>query len=106
VVIVKPGFLGLPAAAAVLRTARACGLDAVITSALDTSIGVAAALHLAAAQPEPLRPAGLATTALLAGDLAQPSLVARGGWLAVPHGPGLGVELDSQALERWRQTDD
>lgn len=100
-VVVKPALLGLGSAAAVIRTARACGLKVVVTSALDTSIGIAAALHLAATLPDPALPCGLATASLLAGDLVRQPLVPRGGWLSVPQGPGLGVQLDTAAVRRW-----
>lgn len=101
VVVVKPAFLGLRAASAVIRRARDCGLAVVVTSAMDTSLGIAAAAHVAATLPDPIPPCGLATAALLAGDLVRPPLVPRGGWLDVPRGPGLGVELDAVACARW-----
>jgi L-alanine-DL-glutamate epimerase-like enolase superfamily enzyme len=101
IVVVKPALLGLRAAVSVVRTAQACGLGVVVTSALDTSIGIAAALHLAATLPDPALPCGLATASLLAGDLARDPLTPRSGWLEVPRGPGLGVQLDTESLQRW-----
>jgi o-succinylbenzoate synthase len=101
VIVVKPALLGLRAAAAAIQVAQASGLSVVVTSALDTSIGIAAALHLAATLPDPVLPCGLATASLLAGDLAAEPLVPRGGWLEVPRGPGLGVQLDTEMLRRW-----
>lgn len=101
IVVVKPALLGLRTAAEIIRSVSACGLQAVVTSALDTSIGIAAATHLAATLPEPVLPCGLATASLLAGDLVRQALVPRGGWLGLPSGAGLGVTLDAQALRRW-----
>ncbi|MGD0949053.1 MAG: mandelate racemase/muconate lactonizing enzyme family protein [Candidatus Binatia bacterium] len=101
VIIVKPALLGLRAAIAVVRTAQACGMNVVVTSVLDTSVGIAAALHLAATLPDPVLPCGLATASLLAGDLAREPLVPRNGWLEVPRGPGLGIQLDTEMLQRW-----
>jgi O-succinylbenzoate synthase len=100
-IVVKPALLGLRAAVAVVRTAQACGMNVVVTSGLDTSIGIAAALHLAATLPEPVLPCGLATASLLAGDLTREPLTPRGGWIEVPRGPGLGVQLDTESLGRW-----
>lgn len=100
-VIVKPTLLGVPMALAVLRAARGCGIGAVITSAMETSVGIAAALQLAAAQPDPVRAAGLATAGLLVGDLVRRPLAAEDGWMEVPHTPGLGIELDERALRQW-----
>ncbi len=99
VVVVKPALLGLRCAAAVIQTAQACGLEAVITSALDTSIGITAAAHLAATLPQPI-PCGLATAALLTADLVAEPLVLQQGRLHLPSGAGLGVRLDDV---RWRQ---
>ena len=76
-------------------------MNVVVTSVLDTSIGIAAALHLAATLPDPVLPCGLATASLLAGDLVREPLMPRGGWLSVPQGPGLGVQLDPAAVRRW-----
>lgn len=101
VVVVKPAFLGLRASLSAIRTAEARGLDVIVTSALDTSIGIAAALHLAATLGGE-HACGLATAALLAGDLLEEPLVPRAGALAVPEGPGLGVAIDRAALARWR----
>ncbi|MFI5394979.1 MAG: o-succinylbenzoate synthase [Candidatus Binatia bacterium] len=101
IVVVKPALLGLSNAAAVVRAARACGLNVVVTSVLDTSIGIAAALHLAATLPRPVLPCGLATASLLVGDLVRQPLVPYGGWLSVPQGPGLGIQLDAAAVRRW-----
>jgi o-succinylbenzoate synthase len=101
VVVVKPALLGLHAAVSVVRAAQACGMGVVVTSALDTSIGIAAALHLAATLPDPVLPCGLATASLLAGDLTREPLTPRGGWLEVPRGPGLGVQLDTESLRQW-----
>ncbi len=98
VVVVKPALLGLVTAAAVVRAACECGLEVVVTSALDTSVGIAAALHLAAILPDPIRPCGLGTASLLAADIAGQPLVAAEGHLAVPVGNGLGVDLDRVAL--------
>ena len=101
VIVVKPALLGLRAAIAVARTAQACGMNVVVTSVLDTSVGIAAGLHLAATLPDPVPPCGLATASLLAADLAREPLVPRGGWLEVPRGPGLGIQLDTEMLRRY-----
>jgi L-alanine-DL-glutamate epimerase-like enolase superfamily enzyme len=63
-----------------------------LASSLDGQLGVAAALHAAAALSSrgPMPHCGLATLALFA-DLQDP-LPARGGAIAVPVAGGLGVE--------------
>ena len=55
--------------AACLRIAEQIGLPVVVSSALETSVGIAAGLALAAALPELPYACGLATLALLDGDV-------------------------------------
>jgi o-succinylbenzoate synthase len=100
-VVIKPSLLGLHASVDVAKRAAELGLRVVVTSTLDTSVGIAAAVHLAATLPDPLPPCGLATVELLAGDLITEPLVAREGHITVPPGPGLGVRLDEEAVARW-----
>ncbi len=72
------------------RRARAAGYRVYLASTLDGPLGIAAALHAAAAIG-PDHPCGLATLALFA-DREDP-LPARGGTIAAPPGPGLGDGL-------------
>jgi O-succinylbenzoate synthase len=67
------------------------GLPAVISSALDTSVGLAAGVRLAAALSELPSACGLATGLLLADDVVEPSLLPEGGVLAVTGASGLEV---------------
>jgi L-alanine-DL-glutamate epimerase-like enolase superfamily enzyme len=71
---------------------RASGAEAYLASTLDGPLGVAAALHAAAALASrgPMPACGLATLGLFE-DLENP-LPARQGVIAVPAGGGLGVE--------------
>jgi O-succinylbenzoate synthase len=75
-----------------------CGLPAVVSSALDTSVGMAAGVALAGALPELGHACGLGTVALLAGDVAREPLVPRGGVLPVP---AAGALADGELLDRW-----
>ena len=83
------GISGLIAAATLVR---ASGAEVYLASTLDGPLGVAAALHAAAALASrwALPPCGLATLALFA-DFENP-LPARAGEIALPTGGGLGVE--------------
>lgn len=101
VLVLKPSVLGLGEAVALAGLARRAGVRLVVTSALDGAVARAAALHLAAALPDPLLACGLATGELLAADLAAAPKV-HDGHLAVPAGPGLGLEPDPVALARLR----
>jgi len=83
------GIAGLLAAAALVR---ASGAEVYLSSTLDGPLGVAAALHAAAALASrgPMPHCGLATLAMFEG-LEDP-LPAIEGLIALPSSPGLGVE--------------
>ncbi len=66
-----------------LRVAQACGLPVVVSSALETSVGIAAGVALAAALPELRYACGLATVQLLAADVVTAPLLPVDGALPV-----------------------
>jgi O-succinylbenzoate synthase len=66
-----------------LEVAEACGLPCVVSSALETSVGMAAGVALAAALPELDYACGLATLQLLDGDVTSDSLTPVDGYLPV-----------------------
>src|SRR4029077_13010650 len=68
---------------AALEVAEACGLPVVVSSAVDTSVGLAAGLGLAAALPDLPYACGLGTMSLLAGDVTAGPLRPEAGWLPV-----------------------
>jgi L-alanine-DL-glutamate epimerase-like enolase superfamily enzyme len=83
------GIAGLLAAAALVR---ASGAEVYLASTLDGPLGVAAAVHAAAALASrgSLPACGLATLGMFAG--LEGTLPAREGRIAVPSTPGLGVD--------------
>jgi o-succinylbenzoate synthase len=101
VFILKPQLLGgLQVCRKIVQEADQRGVACVLTSNLEAGIGVAATLHLAAALPRITLPCGLATLDLLENDLLLAGPVIEQGYMAVPAGPGLGVELNRDALLR------
>jgi o-succinylbenzoate synthase len=66
-----------------LAVAEACGLPCVVSSALQTSVGLAGELALAAALPQLDLACGLGTGALLAADVVDDPLAPVDGWLPV-----------------------
>ncbi|MGD8149263.1 o-succinylbenzoate synthase [Ornithinimicrobium sp. Y1694] len=76
-IVVKVAPLGGVARA--LEIVAQCGLPAVVSSALDTSVGLAAGVRLAAALPQLDHDCGLGTAALLAADVVEETLVPEGG---------------------------
>jgi O-succinylbenzoate synthase len=81
VVVLKVQPLGGVRAA--LRVAEAHGLPCVVSSALESSVGIAAGLALAAALPELPFACGLATVALFTDDVTSASLLPVDGMLPV-----------------------
>ncbi len=94
IVIIKVQPLGGVRSA--LRVAAACGLPAVVSSAVETSAGLAAGLALAAALPQLPYACGLGTLSLLAGDVTADPLAPVGGLLHVTR-----PEIDPERLTRW-----
>ena len=100
--------------AATVKISKVGGLDGALgghlplylSSALDGPVGIAAAGHLATTMPAegPTGPVfhGLATASLFDGTIATVEARMDGEILRLPGGPGIGVELDHSALERFR----
>ncbi len=76
-----------------LRVADACGLPVVVSSAVDSSVGLAAGVALAAALPRLPYACGLATMSLLAGDVTARPLAEADGSLPVRRPPADPAEL-------------
>lgn len=89
---------GFEAAREAVRTARYSGLEPYLSSTLDGPWGIAAALQLAASERLSLA-CGLATLELFDARLARALPRPRMGLMAVPDGPGLGVQVEEEALE-------
>jgi L-alanine-DL-glutamate epimerase-like enolase superfamily enzyme len=96
-IVLKPMVLGgLVSALALARRAREAGVECVVTSTVDSAVGVTAALHLAAAVANDLAH-GLATSAWLEGDVGNPPWPSRGA-LLLGDCPGLGC-IPSEEIE-------
>jgi len=101
-IVIKPMVLGgLRVSQAIARQAAQGGLDSVVTTTIDSGVGVAAALHLAAAL-DLHRACGLATAALLESDLVTGAVYPRNGTMTCPCTPGLGVTIDEAAAAAYR----
>jgi O-succinylbenzoate synthase len=91
--------------AACLRIAEDIGLPVVVSSALETSVGIAAGVALAAALPELPYACGLATLQLLDGDVTStPFRVVDGALPVVRPEPDLvgQVAADAAVTARWQ----
>jgi O-succinylbenzoate synthase len=104
VVVLKVQPLGGVRAA--LEVAEAHGLPCVVSSALESSVGIAAGVALAAALPELPFACGLATVALFTADVASHPLLPVDGALPVvrPEPDRLAdTTADPDTERRWRQ---
>lgn len=91
------GGITVAHALAELAARHQCAI--VVTSVFETGIGLAAAMHTAAAVPGELLACGLATASSLVTTLVTGLPEPVHGQLAIPHDePGLGVALDKEAL--------
>ena len=70
----------------------------VVTSSLESGVGLAASCHVASIIEGNVFAHGLATNLLLESDLLSESLVIHNGNLNLSKNPGLGIEIDFDAL--------
>lgn len=104
VLVLKPMRLGgIRPALGLARDASWDGVRCVVTTTFDSSLGVAAALHLAAAADAFAAWGGVAhglgTAEHLAADIVARPLIPRRGVLRMPRASGLGAVPDGDALE-------
>ena len=100
--VVKAARLGgLYQALEIMRLATESGKPVIVTSSLESGVGIAASAHLASTLSSHSSAHGLATGLLLEEDLLSTPLVPRRGTLSTPPGPGLGVAVDKEILERY-----
>ena len=103
-VVLKAAPLG--GVARSLQIADAIGLPVVVSGSLDSSVGLAAGIALAAAVPELDYDCGFGTGALFAADLATPAILPQHGHVTVGRvdpDPELlaAVRLSGPAADRW-----
>jgi o-succinylbenzoate synthase len=94
VIVVKPMVLGgINKSIKVSKISAEQGLKTVITSTLESGIGVAACLHVAAMLGDHILPCGLDTLDLFQDSIINENLPIVSGHMNVPEIPGLGVSL-------------
>lgn len=101
VLILKPSLVGPSEALAMAQRAREAGVRVVVTSVLESSVGLTMALQVAGLIPGPEEFCGLATAGLLAQDLVDPEFPVSPS-LPLPVGPGLGAEVSPVLLQQVR----
>ena len=102
VLVIKAGRLGgLNESLELMRLAEDRGKGLVVTSSLESGVGLAASVHLAATLTAHPFAHGLATASLLQSDLLSAASLPWRGSVMTPAGLGLGVSVDGSLLERY-----
>lgn len=91
---------GIRHAQAIMAYAALNGLNSTVASSLETGIGLAAGLHLSTSLGK-ANAASLGTGMRLESDLLINPIVPVRGHITVPHVPGLGIELDYDAIDQY-----
>lgn len=96
---------GVAAAQRTAAIAGAAGLGWTIGSNLELGPALAAHIHFAMAAPglaDAIVPCDIISTFYYTDEILTQPLPIRAGWAEPPPGPGLGVEIDKEKLERYR----
>jgi L-alanine-DL-glutamate epimerase-like enolase superfamily enzyme len=96
---------GIAAAQRAAAIAGAAGLGWTIGSNLEVGPALAAHIHFAMATPglaDAIVPCDIISTFYYTDEILTEPLPIRAGWAEPPTGPGLGVEIDKEKLERYR----
>jgi L-alanine-DL-glutamate epimerase-like enolase superfamily enzyme len=96
---------GIAAARQAAAVASAAGLGWTIGSNLELGIGLAAHIHFAVATPgldDERVPCDIISTFYYEDDILAAPLPIQAGWAEPPDGPGLGVQIDEEKLQRYR----
>ena len=94
---------GLYRAKRLFALAEAAEIQCLLGSTVELGVGTAAQLHLAAANAPVTYPSDLIGPAMYVDDYLTAPFQYENGYLSVPTGPGLGVEIDPARLDRLRE---
>jgi L-Ala-D/L-Glu epimerase / N-acetyl-D-glutamate racemase len=94
---------GLLNASRIFTLCEAAGMPCMIGSMPEFGIGTAAQIHLGIAMTNLGPDSDTCGVLYHAEDLLARPLRIEAGWAYPPEGPGLGVEIDMDVLERWRR---
>jgi len=94
-----PGYVGLTACKKVFGLAEIFGIQALLGSTVETSIGTAARAHLVAATPNVHYPCYPSGPLVYDEQICYERVKYEAGHIVVPDGPGLGVEIDPDRLK-------
>ena len=93
---------GLRRAQRLIHAAETAGIPALLGSTVELGPGTAGSVQLAVASASVRIPSDLVGPGLLQGDVCTTPFALSGGELAPFEGPGLGIDLDEEKMERWK----
>ena len=99
---VMPTDWGIHRSAQIVGALEVAGIGWTMGTSHDSSIKIAASLHLGTALPNRIYPCDLLGPRLHAADIAAEPLTIQAGEGVAPSAPGLGVELDRDVLDKYR----
>jgi catechol 1,2-dioxygenase len=100
---IKTARTGFTTSQQILHQCQGLGVEIVMGSQIDAQIGTASTIAFGAAHRHSARrPAELSAYLDMADDLLTDPLMINGGELAVPPGPGIGIDVDPDKLTRYR----
>jgi L-Ala-D/L-Glu epimerase len=88
-----------------IAVAEAAGLPCLAGSHRELGVGTIASAHLAAGHAAMSLPAELGVFTLVTESLLTEPIEIADGWMTLPAGPGLGVEVDPEKLEKFRTSE-
>ncbi|MGN7149214.1 mandelate racemase/muconate lactonizing enzyme family protein [Arthrobacter sp. SAFR-179] len=102
-VSIKTARTGFSGSLRVSHLAEGLGLEAVIGNQIDAQVGTVCSLVFGASQEITSRSAAELSNYLdMADDLLDEPLFIENGYMRVPKGPGLGIQLDPEKVARYR----
>jgi len=102
ILIIKASRLGgISKSLEIIDSAKRVGKEIVITSSLESDIGIAASTHLVSSLPNSHLAQGLSTSLLFNDNLSTLGVIPISGRLAPLNGSGLGVHLDMPKLAQY-----
>ncbi|MFQ5711402.1 MAG: mandelate racemase/muconate lactonizing enzyme family protein [Candidatus Geothermarchaeales archaeon] len=97
--VMKPG--GLYNARKILYIAEAAGIPCLVGSMSEMDPGTAAGIHFAVSYRNIRYASEMFGPSVLTDFIAKNPIKVEGGFLGVPRGPGFGVELDEEKIQRY-----
>ncbi len=95
---------GLAPSLKIAHAAQSMGVPCFLGGCIETGVGTAAALHFGGCSPNLAPAVEIAGSGAFTDDIITQPFVAHGAMIPLPVGPGLGVDVDEEKLERYSKS--